>query len=183
MHDAYVNAIAGIIVIVVLLIPILLIRALVKRCSKASRMERRGKREFDAWLKRVQKPNGALFLETIEDPLFVLHDGEHLYWKAKNVQLIEGLSVSNVNFGSASVATHQKLQVVATGSLYITSRRLVFTGDFADCDIPLVNVVSMAADYTALEVHSSTYQQAMFFYGCSGMIARTMLQAMIKLSA
>ena len=89
----------------------------------------------------------------------------------------------NVNFGSASVATHQKLQVVATGSLYITSRRLVFTGDFADCDIPLVNVVSMAADYTALEVHSSTYQQAMFFYGCSGMIARTMLQAMIKLSA
>ena len=79
MHDAYVNAIVGIIVIVVLLIPILLIRALVKRCSKASRMERRGKREFDAWLKRVQKPNGALFLETTEDPLFVLHDGEHLY--------------------------------------------------------------------------------------------------------
>ena len=149
----------------------------------------RHRKQYKQWRKVVKADGG---LPEFDSPV-TLESGEVCYYSASGVRLCEPRAVRSGSYGGLSSRgvggfrihsggfrseSHDGWRRQDTGSLCVTSRRIVFVGGMQTRVIELADILASQAATAQIQFSTSQRQKAVLFANVNGQIIRDVLAAL-----
>ena len=146
--------------------------------------------EFEEWKKKTDAAGG---IESGDCGLQLPHGEECFY--ATGATLCEPRAVRVSRHGGYGVRatrrigifegesrseSHDEWRAISTGVLYLTNKRLIFTGDMQNRSVKLADILSADAFIDALDVRTETRTKSMRFSNINGSIAKQILALLMR---
>lgn len=163
-----------------------------QRKKQQELLDARRNAEYLTWKEEVDTANEITPIDTS----LILGADEECLWAERNVVLYEVRAVhhSSHNFGSMPIGksgirvghgrstseSTDEWRAIASGELYVTTKKIYFDGDKQDRKIPINKVSTIKADYSAVEVSSASRQKSMVFQGVNGQIVKEIVMLIAR---
>ena len=161
--------------------------------EKRKKLEAIAKKAYDEWRWKLDNRYGGRLTE-IGLGIYK-QEGERGFFKALGVNLSEVSNIVNTSFGavgtvgeypavigtgSSTASESDEWRVIATGSLYVTDRRIIFDGDKQNRIILLEDILSLSSTFLDISISASSQQKIMTFSGVNGKMLYDIITILLR---
>ena len=163
---------------------------------KNARLDAAADARYRKWQASLRPAGGTLNLPALAAPIH-LQKGEVCYFADQSATLLEPRAVRSGGYGGGSIRinrhislhtgrfaseSHDEWRLITTGSLYVTSKRIIFDGAIKNRTVKISDVMSVARDYRCAIVNSQSLQKPLAFGAINGQIFGAIVDAVANQS-